>query len=1598
MASKTQITRKGAELLATSSTASGQNWWIGWYALAYVPQEIKDEEGERLTSGSTKLTTKGDIIYNIFQGDNNGEGQVSVNENSQFGIVNYDSNVKKHYRYVMDSTGRNNLVTWMSGDGGLLRGAYVYRGANMVLNDNGEESEVTASEIPLPAPLFYAGEDVAANGFTVKGMNEFLSGGLNDYYPTHTAKVDDVVTEVPSISTDFRNYESYKSGVAVGENLSEDYSENLPLKRGEYDMDSDGWVRSDMTYTQNEDYTMKQEFNAYCTEYWKALSISNFNKYCAPVNSAGLAYNEDAGCRNMAKVTKYFPIYSYDVISTKETESNEYVTGIKLGIKLNITSNKMGDENYFDAQCEQNSDGTGVAYVNQSFKDIKDGSGNQIFSSQSISFKFNRIGIYAVPMRQYGCTGDNKTVAQYQIDTEKEPVLFAICDWDSAQVLSDNGEGLSTFESDIAIDLSMAVDDSGIIRDSAIYYNLYEDTAIDWYKNQLLANASMSEAIIDMQMQLGNIQQHMDADESKCCNAEGDNNEYALKNHTHPYMKNLVDAQDYNLNSVRNIKALEEGANTPAIYNLYTTNIPRYNCPVSNTIKYHEHYGFMRGLNITGNSALKEFSTVTIEDAVHDVELTHALYKNGNDWLDWGEEDTAFISQYTVQVGAYLIGRYPYYLCKTFDDMIHSSSNTYWSESTFTYKDRKVENTTSTDKTTDGTTVTVETEDYTTVADGQTVTTKTTTVAADGTTSVVSETTTDTTKKPPNNNDVKISTTTVKNYVGSTIEKVTETWYHLPSSMMLNKATAVAIDAGGWKVPTKAQWTEIIKELNARKLYMNSIIYGVGYLEGTTPKLDTTREGETQNESYYAIYDSDTEVVRYSLSTGLWEIISNRVMCGTVERTVAYMNALVIFESGNSVDTASFKYNMTYPDAYALMSGSFATQGDGLFVAARNSGMSNGAADSAILSSVNSYILWGASKTSILSASNIKVKYGATNIIVGAGNNNNIESIEKLVLFGSHNTVYSSSLVSGTLLINGDFNDYHSNSYNKTGIINGNRNSFYYTAVLDGSIVSGTDNSVYNIAEIKASIVCGKHNAIHNSTTISSSLILSDGGTLHDTCHIMSSIIALNNSNCYYSIASDSCIMTLYNSDLHSLSSTKVFDNSIIALKNSTINSINSDDIGITTNLMIANNLDIHSTTDMPPKYSSLLGNTFTIYNGGRVEYSSIRGSSFSIYNSCKMFYSSIHGTNVNIYPSGGIGALDLANVHIYGTADVCSYIGYTYTVGNTTLAGLQNLIILYGLDGTQDGSNSYIATYMSSFNDFIKNTHKKYPMIYSEGGIGLFGRRIALRTGEGGSAAPHVGDVLTVESVDGDVAIVAWRASGASAVRNIIANFTTGGDVTSTVNSFSTLSIATINTVYAKDIYTIYGTTGNNPYRLITTSDTLQSSGYIQVLKGSATSAKCIYRLYMKASSTAIYQPSPASGAYAKGGVISSKMDENDPTTLLPFLIAPFTTGSDNGDVAMYVGNCQYSFSGSNYSYGLNTSTSRLNLVLSSDSKTVTGTTTEPGVTGITGTVKTSGDATYPYVFELEFMLNTTSYGYSLWSQHRICDSKTEIEVVYND
>jgi hypothetical protein len=553
MAAKTQITNKGLELLASSSKATGQHWWIGWYALAFVPDELQEEDGEKLSPSMTKLTENGDIIYNIFQGDMNGDGYQTTKASSKFKSVNYDSNIKKNYRYVLDEDGKNNLVTFVDGTKG-LKGAYVYPGVEVNTSRDNNGIGYTKSRIPLPAPLLYTGVKAAGEGWSINGMNIFLGSGndsIDKFYPVE--EVDGVA--VPRVSTDFRTYEGYKNGLPKPES-GNNYEDGLDEFNSDLNkvVDSDGWTPSEYTYTQNDETDMGEDYNQYCLEYWKVLSISNFNKYCAPVNASGLLYDENTGCRNMAKATKYFPISDYSVTSTAKTADNEYATGIKLKVQLKLNGNAEDDAYFKDVE----GDADNVASLIPSPTEEQ----QKLFNSQMVSFKFNRIGIYAVPMRQYGCSGDSAEMkAQYQIDTEAEPVLFAVCEWDSPVTLSDSGEGLSEFQSDIFVDLSAAVDDSSVIRESAVFYNLYEDDAIDWYKNQLVANAAMGEAIINMQMEMGYIRDQKNA--KGCCPKQ---EEIKQNNKASTGLRNLVDAEDYESNSVRNRLAAEEGKTIDAVY------------------------------------------------------------------------------------------------------------------------------------------------------------------------------------------------------------------------------------------------------------------------------------------------------------------------------------------------------------------------------------------------------------------------------------------------------------------------------------------------------------------------------------------------------------------------------------------------------------------------------------------------------------------------------------------------------------------------------------------------------------------------------------------------------------------------------------------------------------------------------------------------------------------------------------------------------------------------------------------------------------------------------------------------------------------------
>jgi hypothetical protein len=136
MAKSVKITNQGLSLLASSSQATGQYYWLGYYALAYVPNlwksdsvvlppvdtcnnvngtpTIESTDTDKVTSAMTRLTKYGDVIYNVWQGDLNGTGYAGgVSDGSAggdlFGLTMYDKNIKKHYRYVLDSNGNNTL-------------------------------------------------------------------------------------------------------------------------------------------------------------------------------------------------------------------------------------------------------------------------------------------------------------------------------------------------------------------------------------------------------------------------------------------------------------------------------------------------------------------------------------------------------------------------------------------------------------------------------------------------------------------------------------------------------------------------------------------------------------------------------------------------------------------------------------------------------------------------------------------------------------------------------------------------------------------------------------------------------------------------------------------------------------------------------------------------------------------------------------------------------------------------------------------------------------------------------------------------------------------------------------------------------------------------------------------------------------------------------------------------------------------------------------------------------------------------------------------------------------------------------------------------
>lgn len=1386
MAAKTQITNKGLELMASSSKATGQHWWLGWYALAYVPDELQEEEDEKLTPAMTKLTKDGDIIYNIFQGDMNGDGYQTTKASSRFKSVNYDSNIKKNYRYVLDESGRNNLVTFVDGKHG-LKGACVYKGVQVVPSRDDNEISYENSEIPLPAPLLYTGVKAAGEGWSENGMNIFLGSGndsIEKFYPVEM--VGDTV--VPKVSTDYRNYEGYKNGLPKIEGgADEDYAHALDETFD--DVDNDGWLPSVSTYTQDDETDMDKPYNQYCRQYWKVLSISNFNKYCAPVNASGLLYDENTGCRNMAKATKYFPISDYSVTSTAKTDDNEYATGIKLKVQLKLNGNAE-DGSYFK-EVETGSEGN-VATLNPSPSEDE----QALFNTQQVSFRFNRIGIYAVPMRQYGCSGDNGEMkAQFQIDTEAEPVLFAVCEWDSPVTLSDSGEGLSEFQSDIFIDLSAAIDDSSVIRESAVFYNLYEDDAIDWFKNQLVANASIAEALVNMQIEMGYLRDQKKNKQGCCPTTENIQQQKASSG-----LRNLVDAKDYDSNSVRNRLAQEEGKSIGTIYSDVGPSMGAIGRPTSTGYSnvYAREY-------TNGTSTVYSAAIGTRPDVRHAVHYGDAIF-DGCTYLDMLVTPIVDDSK-SIRIGNLWVRTSLYYERDSFEkpstplsdnalDYPDDADTNNYGNRTTSLRDYFgtgtlniglpsviVERTANGVTTTDGG-VTVPGLPFDLLSEVET----SETVAA-----LVNEIN----RSLENYETARTytvyydqGTENSRTYSGYKCIRSTQVTlpkiqlYRLDSIEVFDEINS-RIESTGWRIPSTADWESIISNTDkdtekARAIRSASKWTATGGTGDVCPLGGFAITGTSQPSLYtgdepviyLAIADDDTKVVAFDGTK--FEIIGKTIP--GIEMALSHVAILCVTDAA-AISDGIDKYKLGY-DSYSLMEGSI-TEGNHNFNAGRNS---------IILASANYNSIFGGSENKIKDSDHNAILNGYNNELLGAvfscvmGLDNVLKKSSadpacRMLVNGTHTIVaggatslifaedsYVEKLYQSSVMGDGcDIRNMycsrfvgqlttHSNLMYCSDVIGRLSHHMPYMAMcraiitddhLDDlpSALSYDSNARLCYSEIIAHQLyfLEKKNA-SNNTAIEFCRITTGAGDVGiiNTMAVYSDIVALDDAS---SINSWFALKTLESVNI-AYSDIKLCSSSITSayidgdVDNRWLNSVNFCDISLANSFVqLAEANANHS------------------FNFG------IMKLSHSMISKCDCSY---------IYETGTRHFLTNAKVHyatLFGNliSMTSNYIQNTHIYGSLALNGnIDNHIILGGLDGTSVGSfsaNSYIA----DFGSCITQNYKNYPMIWSLGGLGLYMNKIVLgNKGVSSGKSPSVGDVLSVVGVEDNMATVAWKAGGA--------------------------------------------------------------------------------------------------------------------------------------------------------------------------------------------------------------------------------------------
>ena len=554
---KITLTKRGREILSQNTLQGGEAYWVGYFGLAYVPDQSGfDEEQTRLIGPGEH----GDYIYNIWQGDLVSGG--SSTTDAQFSkLTLYDRNITSNFRYVYDDENdRNRLVTWVSESAGngvadsetasyTRTGYRVYKG--ITLGDSNDTGDITSeSELPCPAPLFYAGGSVSYGNALSEG--DFVNSVAGNDWPMHK-NGDTEVGAYPMVTPDMRVYGGSWAGGDTGSGW-----DWVPAGARKYDTIPASTTRNDSGTTLAKDDCLNQ--------YAEFISVSNFNKEHGHVSSEGYGVGYQESCHNMSMVTRLFPIAKYELTATTEPSTSDgnisergSAKSIKYVVGLNLAAAYEGVRTYLDTLNYTQPEAPGMDQ-----EDV------QLFTSATPnSFKFNRIGIYAVraTVRRFYKEGDagnrsdcRATHYQMEISPDARPELFAVMQVDEVRMSEDAKFGLGNYNTTFVLNLENT-SENDLCTNPEVYYNLVENEAITWYQNQLIATAGLSEAVTNLGVNMAYLMNGIGKGMGSfgCLNSSVER----IQAESYTGLKNLVD--DDGEGSVKNVMSADSGRALPAL-------------------------------------------------------------------------------------------------------------------------------------------------------------------------------------------------------------------------------------------------------------------------------------------------------------------------------------------------------------------------------------------------------------------------------------------------------------------------------------------------------------------------------------------------------------------------------------------------------------------------------------------------------------------------------------------------------------------------------------------------------------------------------------------------------------------------------------------------------------------------------------------------------------------------------------------------------------------------------------------------------------------------------------------------------------------------